>query len=95
MGGMFFGGVTQERIQFNEISLWTSDENETGGYQAFGDLYIKFAVKDSIATGYQRELDISRSVMKVKCRTKARFTVLKPRRELPRPLQPVSKTVVD
>ncbi len=65
MGGMVFGGVAQERIQFNELSLWTGDESETGAYQAFGDLYIKFAVKDSTATDYQRELDISRSVMNI------------------------------
>src|SRR5947208_917561 len=42
IGGMVFGGLAQEHIQFNEISLWTGDENETGAYQAFGDLYIDF-----------------------------------------------------
>ncbi|MET3980473.1 MULTISPECIES: glycoside hydrolase N-terminal domain-containing protein [unclassified Mucilaginibacter] len=25
MGGMVFGGVATEHVQFNEISLWTGD----------------------------------------------------------------------
>ena len=37
LGGMIFGGVDSEHIQFNEISLWSGDEKETGAYQAFGD----------------------------------------------------------
>jgi alpha-L-fucosidase 2 len=64
-GGMVFGGVAQEHIQFNEISLWTGDEDETGAYQAFGDLFISFKGKDtSMATpaGYSRKLDISQAV---------------------------------
>ncbi|WP_454803277.1 glycosyl hydrolase family 95 catalytic domain-containing protein [Mucilaginibacter phyllosphaerae] len=65
MGGMVFGGVGQEHIQFNEISLWTGDENETGAYQAFGDLYLKFAGTDTVAKNYRRELDISKSVMNI------------------------------
>jgi alpha-L-fucosidase 2 len=40
IGGMLFGGVDIERMQFNEISLWTGDEKDTGNYQNFGDLYI-------------------------------------------------------
>ena len=49
LGGMLYGGVTQERLQFNEDSLWTGDEhpsgvwddagnNGTGAYQNFGDV---------------------------------------------------------
>ena len=40
LGGMVFGGVFNERIQFNEDSLWIGDELDTGAYQAFGDLYL-------------------------------------------------------
>lgn len=53
LGAMVFGGVPIERIQFNEESLWTGDENPSGGYeyrrdtpntfgafQNFGDLFI-------------------------------------------------------
>jgi len=68
MGGMVFGGLAQEHIQFNEISLWTGDENETGAYQAFGDLYIDFKGKDStqkIPANYRRELDISKAVQQI------------------------------
>src|SRR4051812_10958290 len=41
LGAMVFGGVDRERIQFNEISLWTGmevnsdDSNALGSYQAF------------------------------------------------------------
>jgi alpha-L-fucosidase 2 len=41
LGGMVFGGVEQERVQFNEDSLWVGDESDTGAYQAFGDLVIE------------------------------------------------------
>lgn len=60
LGGMAFGGVSQERIQFNEDSLWIGDENDTGSYQAFGDLFITLPHEG--ATGYRRELDIARAV---------------------------------
>jgi len=42
LGGMVFGGVDREQIQFNEDSLWIGDEQDTGAYQTFGDLYIQF-----------------------------------------------------
>ena len=41
LGGMIFGGVDKEHIQFNEDSLWIGDEQDTGSYQAFGDLYVE------------------------------------------------------
>ena len=42
LGAMIFGGVEREHIQFNEHSLWIGDENDTGAYQAFGDVFIDF-----------------------------------------------------
>jgi alpha-L-fucosidase 2 len=63
-GGMVFGGITKEHIQFNEISLWTGDEVNTGAYQAFGDLFIDLLHTDT-ATAYRRELDISRAVQQI------------------------------
>ena len=55
LGAMIFGGLTTDRIQFNEISLWTGDANPSGGYnygedkknifgcyQNFGDLFVQF-----------------------------------------------------
>ncbi|MES2265633.1 MAG: glycoside hydrolase N-terminal domain-containing protein [Bacteroidota bacterium] len=65
IGGMVFGGVEREHIQFNEISLWTGDESETGAYQAFGDLFINFPIFDTLTTNYRRELDINSSVMRI------------------------------
>ncbi|MCF6407481.1 glycoside hydrolase N-terminal domain-containing protein [Chitinophaga filiformis] len=68
MGGMVFGGLAEEHIQFNEQSLWTGDEEETGAYQAFGDLFVRFDGLDTVKTvpaDYRRELDISTAVQKV------------------------------
>ena len=49
LGCMVMGGTRQERIQFNEDSLWTGDENPSGdydsmgAYQNFGHLVVTFA----------------------------------------------------
>ena len=48
LGAMIFGGPWNERIQFNESSLWTGGDNPSGGYeldsfgayQTFGDLHL-------------------------------------------------------
>jgi len=64
LGAIIFGGVERERIQFNEDSLWIGDETDTGGYQAFGDLFIDFDTKGA-ATAYRRELDIANAVLTV------------------------------
>ncbi len=52
MGAMLMGGVEQERIQFNEQSLWSGDNNWDGGYDCgdhgfgayrnFGDILISW-----------------------------------------------------
>lgn len=62
-GGMLFGTLDSERLQFNEDSLWTGDENDTGNYQNFGDLFIDLSHQK--ATNYRRELDISRAIHRV------------------------------
>ena len=49
LGAMVFGGTDRERIQFNDITLWTGgdnlsggyDINEFGAYQNFGDLFLE------------------------------------------------------
>ncbi|QJE96348.1 glycosyl hydrolase family 95 catalytic domain-containing protein [Luteolibacter luteus] len=49
IGAMIFGDPSKERIQFNDITLWTGGENLSGGYdveefgsyQNFGDLFIE------------------------------------------------------
>lgn len=35
LGGMIFGGIDGEHVQFNQESLWTGDEKDTGSYQNF------------------------------------------------------------
>ncbi len=53
LGCMVFGGVEEERIQFNVDSLWTGDENLPGDYgapgmgqyQNFGNLHVVLDVK--------------------------------------------------
>ena len=42
LGGMIFGGVRREHLQFNESSLWIGDESDTGAYQGFGDVFVDF-----------------------------------------------------
>jgi alpha-L-fucosidase 2 len=60
LGCTVFGGPMQERIQFNEDSLWVGNENHTGGYQPFGDLYIQLGHEKF--SNYRRELDLGRAV---------------------------------
>jgi alpha-L-fucosidase 2 len=64
IGGMIFGGVENERVQFNENSLWLGDERDTGAYQAFGDVLIQFAPR-SAASDYRRELNLQRALHSV------------------------------
>ena len=61
LGGMIFGGIKSEHIQFNEISLWSGDEKETGAYQAFGDIFIDLNQSDTV-NNYKRELNIDNAV---------------------------------
>ena len=71
MGAMFFGGVHQERIQFNEQSLWSGDNNwdgkyETGdhgfgSYRNFGELVVDFNFTGEPAE-YRRSLDITTGI---------------------------------
>ena len=75
MGAMLFGGTEVERIQFNEISLWSGvrmaveglgDEGQDlGAYQAFGDILIHLGHDFSAVTHYRQELDIDRAVHQV------------------------------
>ena len=63
LGGMFFGLTETERVQFNHNTLWTGDENDTGRYQAFGDIFIRLGHHNP--SGYRRELDIDTATLKV------------------------------
>ena len=70
LGGKIFGDVQQERIQLNEDSLWTGDENPSGNYgsmgayQTLGDLFIEL-VGQGEYQDYRRQLDVREAVASV------------------------------
>jgi len=70
LGAMIFGGAENERVQFNENSLWTGMEVNTdnssalGSYQAFGDVHLLLPGHEK-TTQYVRKLDIGRAVAEV------------------------------
>ncbi|WP_432382333.1 glycoside hydrolase family 95 protein [Duganella sp. P38] len=61
IGAMIFGQLARERLQFNDITLWTGDAQAMGAYQPFGDVYINLPGHER-ASAYGRQLDIGRSV---------------------------------
>ncbi|NEW81043.1 MAG: glycoside hydrolase family 95 protein [Mariniphaga sp.] len=63
LGGMIFGGVEQEHIQFNEESLITGTTQTVGYYQPFGDVYLDFSGLNS--ESYTRELDLNKGIHRV------------------------------
>jgi len=77
MGAMFFGGVKQERIQFNEQSLWSGDNNWDGNYDTgdhgfgsyrnFGELILDFNYSGE-PEQYNRSLDIETGIHSTKFR---------------------------
>ena len=74
MGAMLFGGTEIERIQFNEISLWSGvrettkehigkeGDNRMGSHQAFGDVFVRLNHDWDQVTNYSRQLDLERAV---------------------------------
>lgn len=66
MGAMIFGGVGEDRIQFNHKTLWkgSSGATDLGSYLAFGDLYI-CQEKVSSPTQYIRQLNLKKAIVKV------------------------------
>ena len=67
LGCTLFGDPPKERIQFNEDSLWVGNEDCTGGYQPFGDVYVEMPHNEY--SDYRRELDISRAVQTITYRS--------------------------
>lgn len=64
LGAMIFGGVSRERIQFNEESLITGDSVAVGSYQPFGNVSVSFP--HETYSEYYRGLDIERAVHTVR-----------------------------
>lgn len=63
LGGMIFGGIEQEHIQFNEESLITGTTQTVWFYQPFGDLFLDFP--GLIAENYNRELNLNKGIHRV------------------------------
>ncbi len=71
IGAMLYGGTKTERIQFNEQSLWSGDNNWDGAYETgdrgfgsyrnFGEFTIDFD-RVNEAKSYRRELNIRTGV---------------------------------
>ncbi len=67
LGAMLFGGVDNERIQFNEQSLWSGDNNWDGAYETgdhgfgsyrdFGEINLEFKISGK-SEAYTRSLNI-------------------------------------
>ena len=66
LGGMIFGGTTNERVQFNEQTLWLGSETEMGSYQPFGDVLVQWAYAGP--TNYRRTLDLADAIHRVSYR---------------------------
>jgi alpha-L-fucosidase 2 len=64
LGAMFFGGVTEERIQFNEKTLWTGSTTQRGAYQSFGDIHLTFP-GHTAENEYRRELSLDDAIGRV------------------------------
>ena len=59
LGAMLFGQPAHERVQFNDITLWTGDAKEMGAYQPFGDVFIDLPGHDQPISAYARELQLA------------------------------------
>ena len=69
MGAMVFGGVTSERIQFNEQTLVPGNSQTKGvqHYQPFGDISITFpGAPTTLPDDYQRSLDLDSAAARVR-----------------------------
>ena len=65
LGCTIYGGMAEEHIQFNEDTLWTGDEDDTGRFQNFGEMFITLeGHADAAPAGskYRRELDIEKAL---------------------------------
>ncbi len=65
LGSTIYGEMGKEHIQFNEDTVWTGDEDDTGRYQNLGDLFITFEGISEVAPAdakYRRGLDITNAL---------------------------------
>ena len=65
-GAMIFGGIAQDRIQFNHKTLWkgSAKTGDLGSYLNFGELYITNQ-ESAPASDYQRSLNLKEAIAQV------------------------------
>lgn len=63
-GGMIFGGIAREEVQFNDKTLWEGSTTNYGAYQNFGNLYIQTNGLTAV-TNYKRALDLENALATV------------------------------
>jgi alpha-L-fucosidase 2 len=61
LGAMLFGQVARDRLQFNDITLWTGDDRNLGAFQPFGDVVLELDGAGAPVANYRRELDLQRA----------------------------------
>ncbi|GAB3570674.1 glycoside hydrolase family 95 protein [Spirosoma luteolum] len=61
LGGMLFGGIGTEHLQFNEQSLVTGTRQKVGNYQPFGDVFVTLDSAGPVRN-YRRTLDLRNAV---------------------------------
>lgn len=62
LGGMVYGGLKQDIVQFNEKTLWTGSPTVRGAYQNFGWLHIDDTDNEQSGATYKdyyRQLDLT------------------------------------
>jgi len=59
LGAMLFGQVERDRLQFNDITLWTGDAQAMGAYQPFGDVVLELDAASAPVSDYRRELALT------------------------------------
>jgi len=62
LGAMLFGQVGRDRLQFNDITLWTGDAKVMGAFQPFGDVVLTLDGAEARVSDYRRELDLARAL---------------------------------
>ena len=67
LGCVCYGEPKKETIQFNEDSLWVGNEDNTGSYQPFGEVYVEMPHAEF--SDYRRELDIDRAIQTITYRS--------------------------
>ncbi len=63
-GGMIFGGIRKDEVQFNDKTLWSGNTTSYGAYQNFGSLFLEDNGLTTVSN-YRRELDLENALAKV------------------------------